>query len=232
MNTPLPNDLENEKQTIFCDIHDAFAGVTRDGGTSWGQTIENFVEHDRWLQENAIYNTSEIIALQKQIEENDGPEPPKIYRPFHDQDKSWHDLVVDEEWVVNPDFGGFHGLDPIGIRYYLPAAMLRSLEDPQEDTLAYVLTLRDHTKDFPNDKTDWRDYFLEKWSALNDRQRHCVSRFLDYKSTVARATEDKYFAEMNLPDHILAKIREVLKDNVNPWERAYLSHWEVLDPPT
>jgi hypothetical protein len=54
------------------------------------------------------------------------------------------DLVDDPEWDLDCDSGGIHWVDPIARRYYLPAALVRSLKDLSSFDIAPVLTCRRH----------------------------------------------------------------------------------------
>lgn len=94
--------LSLERDSILKEIDVAFAGVTREGGISW----------------------SEAVAL-----DNYGTDEECQEARAKDKDISWKELVTDPHWRPLPGVGGFSFLDAIGFRYYLPAAMIRTLED-------------------------------------------------------------------------------------------------------
>ena len=98
-----------------------------------------------------------------------------------DKDTTWTELLENPEWNPSPGMGGWSFLDPIGFRYYLPAGMMRSIREGYNVGIAFHLTLaEDHLK----------NWHLQKWSLLDDRQRLCVRRFLEYMAKVDE--EDGY----------------------------------------
>lgn len=140
--------LDHTRKLLIADIYKAFEGVTRDGGVSWTES-------------DAIDDYADEIECE-------------IARS-RDTDKSWTELVEDPLW--SPDSGGdFCFLDPIGFRYYLPAAMMRAINQLKAICLPFHLTIRD-AQDIGQ-----RELRLDQWSLLNRDQRHCVVRFLNFMS--------------------------------------------------
>jgi hypothetical protein len=88
-----------------------------------------------------------------------------------DTDTHWTELVDDPTWDPDTSYGGWSFLDPIGFRYYLPVAMIRGVNCGSSGLWSGPLTL-------PNDH--FRLWTLNKWSALDRRQRLCVARFVRY----------------------------------------------------
>ena len=81
------------------EIRSAFHDVSREGGLSWAQCVAL----------DCYCEIEEAIEL--------------AGRP--DDESSWNELVDDLRWDPFPGLGGFTFIDPIGLRYYLPAAMIR-----------------------------------------------------------------------------------------------------------
>ena len=220
-------DLKAESDAIHREIEEAFSGVSREGAISWRQASENSIAHDEWMEVNAtkpedLFKGRDItwrqltheIAGDEESGESGDPE-----ELFHDQDKCWQDLVEDWQWKMSPEHGGFSYLDPVGFRYYLPAAIIMSLADPECFEISTTLTI-------PNDSIgdfDWHVYKLEKWSGLNERQRSCVKRFVAYKMAVADAKRGARFKDIQ-PDLIDLNVMEIMKSH-EPWRRAYQSYW-------
>jgi hypothetical protein len=144
-----PTDLVSERERLVAEIHEAFAGVTREGGVSWS---EGFAR-------DGYRSEVECIEARRR-----------------DKDQSWVDLLDDEKWQPNI-IGAWAFLDPIGFRYYLPAAMIRSIRLGYDDGVEFHLMLE------PGDPCK---HMSEKWPLLDDRQRRCISRFLRYMIAVSR----------------------------------------------
>ena len=115
-----------------------------------------------------------------------------------DRDVRWRDLVGDKQWESECGVGGWSFLDPIGFRYYLPASMKQQvIAGHGEGFLEYQL-------DYRGDEFDsWK---AEKHSLLNDRQRACVARFLQFMVDVTREEE---WGEID----------------AEGWQRALDRHW-------
>lgn len=106
-----------EQERVEALIRAAFAGVTRDGGVSWAQSILGDEEYPY--------------------------EPPD--EPPQDHDTRWEDLIDDPRWKIHGSLGGFWLLDAIGWRYYIAPAMIRCLREP-DPTLAPYLTTSEWTQ--------------------------------------------------------------------------------------
>jgi hypothetical protein len=141
------NDLQAERRAIRARIEAAFHGVTRNGGVSWSEAIV--------------------------IDDYGSPEEERAARAS-DCDRPWMDLVNDPQWQPE-DYAVYSYLDPIGFRYYLPAAMVKCLEvEAERDgpwlALAVTLETFDDRKGEPK----------QQWSLLNESQRRCVAAFLRF----------------------------------------------------
>lgn len=120
MPNALPPHLEKERAAVEAMIHSAFAGVTREGGVSW----------------------SESVALSNY-------ESPRVRAEARasDCDSSWEEVAADSKWTPEPGIGGFNFLDAIGFRYYLPAAMMWCLKTDLGERVAFALTREDGIDD-------------------------------------------------------------------------------------
>ncbi len=102
-----------------CELIDlvkaAFKDVSRRGGVSWSE--------------------SEIIDNYGSVEE-------RKFARAQDRDRQWTDLLTDEKFYPS-GIGGFCFLDPIGFRYYLPAAICLALAK-REDTVFDLNSLGFH----------------------------------------------------------------------------------------
>lgn len=134
-----------EREDIIACIHEAFKGVSREGGISWGATFG--------------------IDLVRQVEYPD-------HKPFHDREKSWHELVDDPVWDYFPSVGGWGCLDPVGFRYYIAPTMVRNLKD-NWSAMDVQLTV---------DPDFHPEFFSEHFSILNHEQGLCVARFVLYNA--------------------------------------------------
>jgi hypothetical protein len=150
----LPEDLEEQRVRLVAEIREAFGDVTREGGVSWSE--------------------SEVL-------DHVGTEAQRSEARASDADKSWTELVDDESWLPYPGVGGFHFVDKIGFRYYIPAAMMKCIASGEDEGIAFVLTMR-----YPGD----RRAYGERWSLLDERQCGCVARFLRYMIEVASSRGD------------------------------------------
>jgi len=153
MTEPPTPELAREREELIAEINAAFAGVTREGGVSWSE--------------------SEVRDHYGTIEE-------RARARARDQERSWEELVDDPAWHPDPGVGGLSFVDPIGFRYYVPAAMTRYLRGEGEFSLASYLTLRD----------EFREHTLGTWSLLDARQRACVRRFLRHVLAVEEPPVD------------------------------------------
>lgn len=113
------SDLERRQVALIAEIHEAFRGVSREGGISWSQAML----HDHGVR----------------------PYTPREYREAgeKDREKSWEVLVDPETWKPHPSWGGFSFIDPIGFRYYVAPAMIRMLTIEGEHVLPPSLLEKD-----------------------------------------------------------------------------------------
>lgn len=158
MSPHIPAELMDEARSIEAEILEAFKGVSREGGVSWSEAEVI----DEW-----------------------GLEDDRFAARAKDADQSWMELANDSKWDVGPGMGGFSFLDPIGFRYYLPAAMIRTIQSEDDPasaiSLDQILTL---------DDTEVGPRKLDQWQLLNERQRRCVARFLRFMIAL---TDSKYW---------------------------------------
>jgi hypothetical protein len=164
----LSSNLQVEREAIIAEIHAAFKGVSRDGGVSW----------------------SEAAVIDQY-----GAEGQRRQARARDTDRTWTELEPSMNWARAAVVGHFPLLDPIGFRYYLPAAMMQTLESSSggcSDTgLDIVLTLN-HKAKKPSG-VEIRDSQLRQWSLLDARQRRCVERFIRHIIAWEEAAMDEEF---------------------------------------
>jgi len=173
MMTKVSGHLQTERDALIEEIHAAFWSVTREGGVSWSEAT---------------------------VIDDCGSKRKRDEARARDVDSSWVQLTSDDEWVAGPGIGGWSFLDPIGFRYYLPAAMIKMIEVGHAafpcNSLDIVL-LADS------------DYRQNQFSLLDERQRRCVARFIkhmiaweeeiwrpkwpDYEATGWRKARDGYW---------------------------------------
>jgi len=120
-----------------------------------------------------------------------------------DADRSWTELLVTDEWQLRGS--GFAFLDPIGFRYYLPAAMILNLQQGDRYTTSSHLTLNKATKPGGFRLQEWT---RDKWSLLDERQRRCVARFVRFMIA---------WEESDAPDPD------------NSWRVAYERYWKSVE---
>lgn len=133
------------REALIREIYTAFAGVSREGGVSWSEAY--------------------VIDM-------NGEEGERRIDRAQDKDTRWEELVDNSDWDMERGIGGWSFLDPIGFRYYLPAAMIRLLRDNEEFMFADRMTL-----------SKWwlRQHTLEQWSALTLPQQLCIKHTLQYQ---------------------------------------------------
>lgn len=175
-----PEQLKHEKRAVLAEIDAAFADVSREGGISWSQA--------------------------RAMDLSEGPGRVRDAREL-DTDKHWNELVADPAWSFDIGVGGFAFLDPIGFRYYLPAAMKQCILHAQVDShLPWSqLELR------PGDESSQ----LKRWSLFDARQVRCIARFLRCMDAMHTAA-------------CIANHPELLgtRDDPTYWQAALLSYWE------
>jgi hypothetical protein len=167
----LPEFMREERDAIIAEAYAAWKGVTREGGVSWTETT--VIDDNGEMEER-------LAARESDIEE------------------SWEGLVTRSDWP-GEDGASFGLLDPIGFRYYVAPALIRTLEG-EEIGLRFYLTI---------ELDDHREYHLEKWSLLDDRQRTCIARAI-------RLMWDWHGATRNLHEAC-------------QWQHAYERHWRSID---
>lgn len=182
-------ELQAKREHLVAEIHAAFDGVSRDGGVSWNETF---------------------------VIDAHGSDEARRNARRCDKDQSWTDLASDETWDCGPGNGGWVFLDPISFRYYLPAAMLRYIHVGSKAATCFSLdtqlTMNKATK--PGGFRD-REWKLEKWSLLNDRQKRCVAQFVRFM-----------IAQQEFEYHDVD-----LEDRAREWHQAYERHWKAFDEP-
>lgn len=103
---------------------------------------------------------------------------------FHDCDRYWQELIDDPEWNTFPGLGGFAFLDAEEFRYYLPAAMVRSVKQ------GYDADIQSHF-DLHGLEGRARKFALEKWSALSEEQLTATYGFMLYMAEAQDDFNDK-----------------------------------------
>ena len=152
----VPEQLKEERDAVIQEIYAAFEGVSREGTNSWRDACNR-----EW----------------------GGHAPDEVLEWRYVGDSRWEELVDESLWVtggISSSFSNFLWLDREGYRYYLPAAMIRSLRSGEDHEIARSLIL-DHPED---------GAILYRWSALEGRQRLCVRRFLELMSEWIPEDED------------------------------------------
>jgi hypothetical protein len=164
---PEPRDLERD--AVIAEVYDAFRDVTREGGVSWSQSV---------------------------VEDDCGTDEERARARSLDVEACWQDLVDDPKWEIQRGVGGFSFLDPIGFRYYLPAAMIRCAKSGADEGISFQLTL-----------PRWflRKLTTNQWSLLTESQRSCVRRFIEFM-----------IADCDRFDPIRG---------AKSWDKAYRSYW-------
>ncbi|MBX3381197.1 MAG: hypothetical protein KF805_13970 [Phycisphaeraceae bacterium] len=138
--------MEARKKALIAEVYAAFEGVSREGGVSWSQAY---------------------------VVDNYGDENSYAAAGQEDVDNQWEELVSDESWLADGIGGGFAFLDPIGFRYYLPAAMIRELNEHASSGIERYLNL-------PPRGAKGRDSHLKQRALLNERQGRCTAAFVRF----------------------------------------------------
>lgn len=136
--------MRAERDALLAEIELAFEGVTREGGVSWSET---------------------------EVLDNCGTPAECAAARALDKDMSWKVVALNPGWEKDPVVGSWSFLDPIGFRYYLPAAMVYSVKVDENQDFLYHLN--------PGDDS-LTQHRIQKWSLLTHRQRLCVKRYLEY----------------------------------------------------
>jgi hypothetical protein len=151
----VPKQLIAERPSLEAEIRAAFKHVTRERGISWSET--------------------EVFDAYGSEEEREAARA-------KDHDRDWTQLAEDRTWDIGPGVGGISFLETIGYRYYLPAAMIRTLHDPTGAATSIGLDIILHWGGVMGDAKALH-------IALNDRQRRCVARFV---KLMADCGDDEY----------------------------------------
>lgn len=183
MNYELPKQLSDERDALVNRIRTAFNDVSREGGVSWNECVA--------LDD---FGDSETCAMARRS----------------DCDTHWTELVNDPNWTPLVGIGGFSFLDAIGMRYYMPAAMLRVLRAEWDDGpvcfhLGYI------------GKGRIQDYWSKsKFVLFDHEQRVCVAAFLWFMARWSEALDrDSAFG---------------LDDDSREWLNALNSRWQDYLP--
>lgn len=150
MGTKMLNELNQadiaERDEIIEEIHWAFGGQGRSkDAVSWNEST--LVDNNR--------SDAECLAARKT-----------------DTDTHWSQLIKNPDWHPFPGIGGFAFLNVEGCQYYLPAVMVRFLEDCEDPRwytghLMHLIDLHtEHEKAL-------------KWSP---RQLRSIARFIAFMS--------------------------------------------------
>jgi hypothetical protein len=143
MDYEIPIRLRAERDALIAEINESFRDVTREGGISWSESEQ--IDH---------YEDAATCAAARKS----------------DLDTHWTQLVDDPKWRSDPGIGGFSFLDPIGMRYYAPAAIQRVLRQGYDAGIRFHLGYTGK-----NALHDWR---RSTFALFDDRQRQCVAEFL------------------------------------------------------
>ncbi len=111
-------------------------------------------------------------------------------------------MIDSPDWEPWEGSGGFSFLDAIGFRYYLAPAMIRCIRSGHDLGIRFFLTL-------PTDRL--RQHTINKWSALDRRQRLCIARFLRYMIAACEGHDE--------PGHELER---------EWWQESLHSYWDTL----
>lgn len=176
--------MDIRRDSLVFAIREAFTGVTRDGGVSWHEAA------------NQIYEDVSAEECERRLAE---------FRS-RDTDTSWEDMIWDPLFCFNGSFGFGH-LDPIGFRYYLPAAMLQSLDRSREGEehrfeiwqVSWTLTLG-HTSGSMKST-------LQRISLLNEAQLQATARFVNFAEAESKLNEFSFDEYTYLDD--LAELERV-----------------------
>src|SRR5436190_3794481 len=155
MSRQLPEKLREEAKQVENQMRRVFQGVTREGGISWSGA----------LVVDRHGSPDEIAAAASK-----------------DADTSWEDLIDDPEWEEEPGMGGFNFLDPIGFRYYIAPAMIRSARRGYGEFIGYALTVDGNFKE-------------ELVSALTEPQSRAIARFVRFMIVTHAAEGNDIYGE-------------------------------------
>lgn len=89
------------KERLIELIFREFSALTRKGGVSWSEG---------WVRDHYHYTAKDCEEARAS-----------------DRDRNWLEVAVDPRWKTEAGFGPWSFLDPIGYRYYIIAALMRTL---------------------------------------------------------------------------------------------------------
>ena len=95
-----------------------------------------------------------------------------------DTERSWEELVDDPNWIDESGMGGFNFLDPIGYRYYIAPAMIRSARTSFGENTGFALTIDGNFKE-------------ELQSLISPAQAHAIARFLRLMIAIQLALHER-----------------------------------------
>lgn len=157
MERELPRRLVDDRNALLSLIEVAFRDVGLGRGTSWNE---------------ARALCGEDVRLETSAERRESP----LMR--------WTEVAQDPEWAPANRLGAWSSLDPVGFRFYLPAAMLRCLRGGRASGLCHALTLPLHGDE---------EVCFQRWSLLDAAQRACVRRFAEFMRDLAQESgQDDY----------------------------------------
>lgn len=166
MSWPRSDLLALQIRSLEAEIFAAFQGVSRDGGISWSES--------------------------KVIDERGSTEEQAAAREL-DRDSHWSELIENDDWdIFDREVGGFSFLDPIGYRYYLPAAMILTLREGADVGILFSLTLHvPHEGERPDGVVMMGDpimraFVQQRWSLFTEDQNRCVRRFAEFMIQICR----------------------------------------------
>ena len=147
---------------------------------------------------------------ESRVVDDNGSDAKRAAARSKDTESGWQDLVEDEKWDPEMGVGGWSFLDSIGFRYYLPAAMARSIKCGYNVGIQFHLTLP---------KYGLRKYTLKQWSALNLDQRVCIKHFLQYMVAIS-SLESIEFGSVRM---------ELITMEMLEWEECLTAYWADVD---
>lgn len=212
-------ELFLEREELEREIREVFKGVTREGAVTWGESCIRNYECEIVLNELRLKHGRPPMFTDDQwadvLERTVWKEADRT-EPYADTDTQWQDLIDDPLWRIGEWGGAFLYLDPVGRRYYLPAAMIRGLRDPDSIDLSYDLTL----------KHGDREDFLERWSALTDPEVQCVKRFVAFKAAWIEFEYEKMRNKGGNAKYFLPAYELMWEDEI--WPLVYKSCWSEM----
>jgi hypothetical protein len=157
MERELPRRLVDDRNALIHQIEVAFRDVGLGRGTSWNE---------------ARALSGEEVRVETRAERRES-------MPIR-----WPEVAQDPNWTPADRLGVWCSLDPVGFRFYLPAAMIRCLRGGLAAGLCHALTLP-----LQGDE----ESSFHRWSVLDDAQKACVRRFAEFMRDLAcESGQDEY----------------------------------------